>query len=168
MTKGIKSATNENLAHTRMNGSEHSTDKGISCPSSPRVFKIAIIDDSPDDIFFLWMALNKTFGNCEIAHFDDGEKAIQGLSKPPEEGEGQSDVIILDIKMPRLNGFDVLTKLKDNTQTAKIPVIMHSGSSFEEDKIKAKRLGAIDFVTKMADCSGIVGKIRELKETLHN
>jgi CheY-like chemotaxis protein len=151
-----------------MNRSECDTEKGISCPPSPRVFKIAIIDDNHDDIFFLWMAFNKFFQNCEVAHFDDGERALQELSKTPPDGTGQSDIIILDIKMSQLDGFDVLAKLKENTQTAQIPVIMLSGSSFEEDKIKAKRLGAIDFVIKTADCSGIVGKVRELKEALRN
>lgn len=72
------------------------------------------------------------------AGLDGFEMAVQ--KKP--------DLIVLDIILPQLDGFSVLSKLKENISTKKIPVIMLTNLSTEEDRLKSKELGAIDYLVK--------------------
>ena len=75
------------------------------------------------------------------------------MAKKGSEGirlaaEYQVDLILLDLLMPEMSGFDVLEQLKSSEKTKHIPVIIVTGSTSEEDKVKGLALGAIDFVRK--------------------
>ena len=78
----------------------------------------------------------------DVATASDGEEALQLIrSKPP-------DMIVLDLIMPKLQGFDVLTILKQDTLTSAIPVIVLSSLTQEQDKQEALDLGAIAYFNK--------------------
>jgi CheY-like chemotaxis protein len=123
--------------------------------------KILVVDDSVDDVFFVRMALHKAFVGCDISSCEDGVLALAYLNAGSKNG--LPDLIVLDINMPKLNGFQVLKILKENPATSHIPVVMHTGSSFDDDRRKALDLGAMDFVTKEAHCARLVEKIREFE-----
>ena len=72
----------------------------------------------------------------------DGEEVLKHIQ------EGKIDLILLDLMMPNLNGFDVLKKLKADKKMSKIPVIISSNLGQMSDVDKAKKLGAVDYIIK--------------------
>ncbi len=105
--------------------------------SQPRVL---LIDDSPD-VHRLLSARLRT-ENLTIVSAANGAEGIKlAAANPP-------DIVLLDIEMPEMDGFEVLRALKDNPATLDVPVIVISGHSTMQDKVTAFDLGAIDYVTK--------------------
>lgn len=118
--------------------------------------KILLVDDDP----LLVRMYQKKLENdgYTVATATDGEA---GLSKV---AEFLPDLILLDIMMPKLNGLIVLKKLKENAQTAKIPVIMltNVGSS-DEDAERGLELGAVAYLVKAVNRpSTVVSKVKEI------
>ena len=101
---------------------------------------ILVVDDSPENIDLLGNALSRDF---EIKVALNGEKALKiaGAEKPP-------DLILLDVKMPGIDGYEVCRRLKSNSKTREIPVIFVTSLSEVEDETKGLELGAIDYITK--------------------
>jgi DNA-binding response OmpR family regulator len=124
--------------------------------------KIVLVEDSSDDAFVLQRALSKSGLVFTMQHLADGEEALNYFRSLMEDGAPAPHVIILDIKLPRLTGFDILEWLKKKSTMTRVPVIVHSGSSLAADKVRASELGAEAFVTKTHDCVVVVEKIREL------
>jgi len=101
---------------------------------------LLIVDDIPDNLKILSTYLKKH--NFKIRIATDGEDALQqALRMPP-------DLILLDIMMPNMNGFETCQQLKANEKTCDIPVIFTSALSEEVDKIKGLEVGAVDYITK--------------------
>lgn len=118
--------------------------------------KVLIVED---DSFLRELVVKKLLGeNFEVAEGVDGE---DGLKKAQEE-KG-IDIILLDIILPGIQGFDVLAKLKENPKTANIPVIILSNLGQKEDIEKGMKLGATDFMIKAHFTpSEIIEKIKVL------
>src|SRR5882672_8680094 len=119
---------------------------------------ILVVDDSEDDVFFLCRAFEKAGLKHPIIHVSDGEEAVDYLS-----GEnGFTDrsryplpsLMLLDIKMPKLNGFDVLEWLLTRKDFKELLVVMFSSSFQGEDVEKARVLGATDYLTKPTGSEG--------------
>jgi CheY-like chemotaxis protein len=89
----------------------------------------------------------------------DGEEAIRLIK------EHKPDLVYLDIIMPSKGGFEVLKEIKADASTKSIPVIMYSNLAQEEDKAKAKKLGALDYVVKSD--SSLEDAISKLESFLH-
>ena len=101
---------------------------------------ILIVDDDPKSIRILAELLCQEYS---IAVAKDGETALQiaNSNKPP-------DLILLDVMMPKTDGYEICKKLKKNSHTSKIPIIFITCKDGEEDEIKGFALGAVDYVTK--------------------
>jgi len=119
---------------------------------------ILVVDDSKDDVFLLCRAFKRAGLEHSLIHVLDGEEAVNYLS-----GENRfSDrtryplpsLMLLDVKMPRLNGFDVLHWLVTRNELKTLRVIMFSSSFQSEDVEKAKVLGATDYLTKPTGSEG--------------
>ena len=105
--------------------------------------KVLIIDDSIDVHRLLTARLrNEAF---EIVNASSGRDGLQMAL------ECEPSIILLDIDMPEMDGFQVLRKLKENPATANIPVLVLSGLTDSQDKVAAFDLGAIDYITKPFD-----------------
>ena len=101
--------------------------------------RILIVEDEPA----LLEALKLIVGsNHEVITAEDGEEA---LLKAQNE---KPNLILLDIFLPKLDGFQVLEKLKGDKKLAKLPVVVLSNCAGDADKKKAKELGALDFWVK--------------------
>lgn len=100
--------------------------------------KILIVEDEKSMAKAMRLKLNKE--NFKARAVFNGEEALQAIEKE------KFDLIILDLMMPKMNGFEVLQKLKERNN--KTPVIVASNLSQEEDAIKVKKLGAVDFFIK--------------------
>ena len=102
--------------------------------------KILIADDEEDVKVVVQLFLESK--GYEIVTAFDGLDALQ---KAKDE---KPDMILLDIMMPLIDGFEVCRKLKEDPETAEIPVIMLSASSHAESKQKGLDVGAIDYIVK--------------------
>jgi DNA-binding response OmpR family regulator len=127
---------------------------------------ILFVDDDDALLMFLERAIKQAGVDIFLRHVPSGEKAVEYLS-----GSGPySDVsqfplptlILLDIKMPCLNGFDVLKWKGNRADLKSIPVVMFSSSDLPEDKQKAFALGAIDYLVKPMGSEELVVIVKRL------
>lgn len=102
--------------------------------------KILIIEDESALIFALRAKFAASGFDATIAL--NGELALEFAEKE------QYDIILLDLLLPKLNGFEVLSRFRANQKTAKVPVIIFSNLDSQEDKKKAMDLGATEYLMK--------------------
>lgn len=118
------------------------------------VKKILIIDDSPTERYILTEILNR--GGYQVITAENGE---EGIARAYSE---QPDLILMDVVMPGLNGYQATRTLSRNEQTKHIPIIVCSSKSQETDKIWGLRQGALDYLTKPVDGAELLSKIAAL------
>jgi len=101
---------------------------------------VLIVDDTPTNLEVLFETLSSDGFKVLVAI--DGESALEqtALAKP--------DVILLDVMMPEIDGFETIRRLKSNPETADIPVIFMTALSDTVDKVRGFELGAVDYITK--------------------
>src|SRR3954453_9242952 len=110
---------------------------------------LLLVEDSEDDAFFFTHTLKKTEAGCAVHRVNDGAKAIEFLREAfGSKSDSLPRLIFLDLKMPVLNGFEVLSWMQQQTFSTPIPVIVLSGSDLPADKERAYSLGAIDYLVK--------------------
>jgi CheY-like chemotaxis protein len=113
--------------------------------------ELLLIEDNPTDAELAIRALRKKHPNLPIIHAPDGQEALDlvlGQAATPKKTRKQPGLILLDLKLPKINGLQVLEKLKQNEQTRSIPVIVLSSSNEISDIENSYRLGANSFITK--------------------
>ncbi len=113
---------------------------------------ILIVDDTETNIDILVNTLSRDY---DIAVAMDGESALEAVEEEPP------DLILLDIMMPDMDGYEVCKRLKDNPETADIPVIFLSALTGADEKQKGLKLGAADFLTKPFNPSVIQDKVKQ-------
>jgi response regulator RpfG family c-di-GMP phosphodiesterase len=113
---------------------------------------VLIIDDTPMTIYALSQILMPQYTVKVAKGGDIGLKLAS---------ENNISLIMLDIYMPDISGFEVLTKLKNNEKTNKIPVILISGTEETEDMEQGFSLGAVDFIKKPFDEKDVLQKTRK-------
>src|ERR1700733_11359840 len=96
---------------------------------------IIIVDDNPAEIKLLEQMLRQYW--CRVRSFPGGRLALAAADKEPP------DLILLDVKMPELNGYEVCEKLKSSAHLSGIPVIFLSGLNALKDKVKGFRSGGV-------------------------
>ncbi|MGB5164944.1 MAG: response regulator [Woeseiaceae bacterium] len=112
---------------------------------------VLIIDDSPTELHLFQSMLEKSGFGTLVA--DSGEEGIrQAISSRP-------DIILMDVVMPGMNGFQATRKLTKDPATAHIPVIMITTKDQETDKIWGMRQGAVEYIVKPVDAKQLVAKI---------
>ena len=117
--------------------------------------KILIIDDEEDFCYFAKKNL-EAISNYEIITANKGKKGIQIARKE------KPDLILLDIMMPGIDGFEVLKRLKANEKTQNIPVIMLTAKDEDESKIKATGLYCEDYLVKPVENVVLSAKIHKV------
>ena len=127
---------------------------------------ILIADDDPDDRMFLEQAMRQNGYNQVIRCVDDGEDLMAYLRREGKYSEQDApwpNLLILDLNMPRKNGFQALQEIKNDPQLRRLPVIVMTTSSADEDVIRTYNLGVNSFVTKPINFSRLVEMIGALK-----
>ena len=112
---------------------------------------IALVDDDKNILTSVSMALEAE--GYRVRTYNDGEEALQGLSHQPV------DLAILDIKMPRMDGMELLTKLKSSSN---LPVIFLTSKDDEVDEVLGLRMGADDYIKKPFSQRLLIERIRTL------
>jgi len=113
---------------------------------------ILVVDDAPENIDLLDGVLNKDY---KIKAAMNGEKAIKIA-----QSENPPDIILLDITMPVMDGYEVCRRLKDDPQTRDIPIIFVTAKSDDSDETKGLEIGAVDYITKPFNPSIIKARVK--------
>lgn len=110
---------------------------------------VLIVEDRPEDAEMAKMALERRIRGVTVQIARDGAEAIEFLTNP--DAPVRPRLVLLDLKMPRVDGFEVLERLRDDERTASIPVVVMSSSALEPDVRRAYALGANSYVVKPTD-----------------
>ena len=140
----------------------------MTSPEPSTLPLILLAEDQQDDVFLMRRALKKAAVPNPIFVASDGQQAIEYL-----EGKGPyadrktyplPGLLLLDLKMPRMDGFDVLSWVQSQAALNALPIVVLSGSGLEEDVLKAKSLGADDYRVKPDE----PGALTEIVHQLHS
>jgi len=127
---------------------------------------IFLVEDNPDDEALMLRALKKNHIANEIVVAHDGIEALDYLFGTGEyEGRDVSEkpqLILLDLKLPRLDGLEVLKRLRADERTKFIPVVVLTTSTEQRDIVESYHLGANSYVQKPIDFSEFIDATRQL------
>jgi two-component system, cell cycle response regulator DivK len=119
------------------------------------VIKILYVEDNDDNVYMLKMRL-ELLGEFEVLAAEDGEKGCEiALRERP-------DIILMDLEMPVINGWEATRRLKGNPQTHDIPVIALSAHALAGEREKAMAAGCDEFDTKPIEFERLVATVRRL------
>ena len=118
---------------------------------------ILLVDDNPDDVTFTLRAFKKNNFSNEIVVASDGEQALQILLPEKAAPAFQPSLVLLDIKLPKVDGLEVLRRIRADSRTQSLPVVVLTTSSEDADIASSYRLGANSFVRKPVVFSEFVG-----------
>lgn len=113
--------------------------------------KIMIVDDSPTEVHVLQTMLSKN--GHEVIVATSGEEGVE-MAKTE-----MPDLVLMDVVMPGMNGFQATRQLSKNTETAAIPVIMVTTKDQETDKVWAMRQGAKDYIVKPVQEKALIERV---------
>jgi len=128
--------------------------------------KVLLVEDNPADVELTLRALNKENITNPVDVVTDGAEALDYLF-----GEGvyqERDlsaapaVVLLDLKMPKVDGLEVLKKIRSDKRTRCMPVVVLTSSSYEKDLVTSYRLGANSYIIKPVDYRKFLEAVREL------
>ena len=130
----------------------------------PKKNKILIVDDDTMNLNLLEAFLTAANENYELISAANGSQALEKVAKY------NPDLVLLDIMMPEINGFDVCSIIKNNPATRFLPVILITALNDRENKIKGIEVGADDFLAKPVDRIELVTRVKSLllTKSLHD
>src|SRR4051812_20235942 len=121
---------------------------------------ILLADDDENDRLFFRLAVETAGLSNPIMEFANGQGVIDYLKVPCSP----ASLLVLDLKMPRASGFDVLAWLRTRPELSQLPVVILSASEQEEDVRKALALGAVDYRVKPTHHDELIQFVGELNE----
>jgi len=129
---------------------------------------ILVAEDDPTDAFFLQRAFSKMGVPVSLHFVRDGQEVIDYLRGEPPFADRQAyplpSLLLLDMKMPRLNGFDVLDWLKRTAPVKRLPVVVFSSSEEAKDVNQAYDLGANSYLVKPHATEDLLALVERLKK----
>jgi CheY-like chemotaxis protein len=129
---------------------------------------ILVVDDNPDHLELTVMALSECCDPRQIVTATDGIEALDYLfgrgAHAGRDTRQQPRLIILDMKLVRLHGLDVLSAVRQDPRTATVPVVMHSSSTEKADISACYGLGANSYVRKATDYDELRRKLRQVHD----
>jgi len=128
--------------------------------------EILIVEDNPVDAEMALRAFKKNNLTNQILVVGDGEEAIEFIFAKGKyanrEKKIRPRIILLDLKLPKIDGLEVLKIIKENQETKSIPVIILTSSKEESDMVKSYQLGVNSYIVKPVDFDKFVEAIHEL------
>ncbi|MBD2753104.1 response regulator [Spirosoma validum] len=122
-------------------------------------FNVLIVDDDEDDQFLIKSAFLKNSSQFNLRFATDGTDVLEKI----ENTQFLPDLILLDLNMPVMNGFDVLKHLKSSTLYRHVPVIILTTSANESDINQSYELGANTFITKPINHQDLVDLAEQIR-----
>ena len=128
---------------------------------------ILVVEDNPDHLELAVLTLKEQGVTAEIAVARDGAQALDYLfgrgSEAGRDTQKQPSLILLDMKLPKLSGLDVLRSVRSNPLTALVPVVMLTSSSEQSDILASYQGGANGFVRKPVDFGEFTEKLNRVQ-----
>jgi two-component system response regulator len=124
------------------------------------VVEILLVEDSDDDAILTIRALKKNNLANHLLHVSDGEQALEYLFS--RKDKSLPKVILLDLKMPKVDGIEVLRQVKTNDSLKTIPVVVLTSSKEEQDILESYRLGVNAYIVKPVDFAKFGKAISEI------
>lgn len=124
---------------------------------------ILIVDDNPTNLAVLSQTLKSAGFAVRVA--EDGESALQLVARKPPA------LILLDVQMPGIDGFETCKKLKADPKTQAIPIIFLTALTDVQNKVKGLSLGAVDYISKPFEQEEVLARVRvhlQLKNLTEN
>ncbi|GAB2604433.1 response regulator transcription factor [Nitrincola alkalisediminis] len=119
--------------------------------------KVLVVDDEPNILLSLEFLMEQA--GFTVFTAEDGETALQKIH------ELDPNLVLLDISLPGISGFDVLAELRENERFQHLPVIMLTAHGREVEREKGMALGADDYITKPFSTQALVQKVKNLLHT---
>lgn len=117
--------------------------------SLPGSLDILLVEDNPGDARLIVEAFETTSVDTTIDTVTDGDEALSTLRSYQSKGdETVPDLVLLDLNLPRVSGFDVLAELRDHAGLSALPVLVLTSSEAEEDVVRSYELSANAYLTK--------------------
>jgi len=130
-----------------------------------RTNTILLVEDNPDDEELTLRAFRKSKMMNDIVVVHDGLQALDYLFSSGAHADrepGMPTVMLLDLKLPKLNGLEVLRRMRADERTRRVPVVVLTSSNEERDILSSYDLGANSFVRKPVDFAQFMDAAREL------
>ena len=127
--------------------------------------KILLVEDNPDDVALTMRALKSHNITNDVVVAQDGAQALDILFGGGGKGPAQQElpaVVLLDLKLPKVNGMEVLQRIRADEATRLLPVVILTSSDEERDVIEGYSLGANSYVRKPVDFDAFVAAARQL------
>ncbi len=128
--------------------------------------EILLVEDNQDDIDLALLALQKNRIANHIHVVRDGAEALEFLFGPADGSRPSRfevpKLILLDLKLPKVDGLEVLRRLKDDPRTQHVPVVMMTSSREERDVIESYRLGVNSYIIKPVDFTQFCDSVKQL------
>ena len=118
---------------------------------------VLVVDDEPDVL--LLCRVNLEFEGYEVIEAADGEEAMERVRAQ------RPDVVLLDVMMPKMDGWQVLAAIKDDAELADIPVVMLTAKVQDQDQIRDWSQGAADYITKPFSPLALSQVLQDVLET---
>ena len=132
----------------------------------PNEVEILLVEDNPNDVELTLRALKKHNLTNKVHVVKDGAEALEYIfangAYAHRKVEHHPKVILLDLKLPKVDGLEVLRQLKSDERTKIIPVVILTSSKEEKDIVESYRLGANSYITKPVDFDKFVNSVSEL------
>lgn len=133
---------------------------------NPIIRTILLIEDNIDDVDLTMMALEQTSLSSEVVVAHDGVEGLEYLNGTGRFAElshtRMPKLILLDLKMPRMDGLEFLRRIRADDKTMLLPVVVFTTSNEESDKRESYKLGANSYIPKPIDYNTFAGTIRQV------
>ena len=117
--------------------------------------KVLYVDDNDDNVYMLKMRL-ELLGDFEVITAEDGEKGCEMVCTE------RPDIVLMDLEMPGISGWEAAKRIKSNPETRDIPVLALSAHALAGEREKALAAGCDEFDTKPVEFDRLVAKLRQL------
>jgi CheY-like chemotaxis protein len=132
--------------------------------TSGSAIQILLVEDDPGDVLMTREALAESKLINDLQVLADGREAIDYLTEAAEGRKPKPDLVLLDLNLPRVDGREVLQYIKGEERLRRIPVVILTTSSAEEDIVRSYDLYANAYVTKPVDFEQFMSVVRKVDE----
>jgi len=137
----------------------------MSSSNHGQAIEILLVEDSPDEACMTMEALRDGKVRNTVHHVEDGVEALRFLRRQGQHANApRPDLILLDLGLPRVGGLEVLAEIKQDGDLKRIPVVIMTSSTREQDILSAYNHHANCYVTKPVDVQQFLGAVRKIEE----